>query len=59
MNIFVKNNRQKRQTPKLGVGWCGGCDKNVTPHTNGKRCSICGFINGVRRFKKEKDGGIL
>lgn len=54
MHDFVKSNRQKRQTPKLGVGWCGGCDKEVVPHTNGKRCCKCGYINGIRRFKKEK-----
>lgn len=51
---FVKNNRQKKQTPKLGMGWCGGCDLTITSHTDGKKCPYCGYINGIKRLKKEK-----
>lgn len=54
MNEFQKTNRQKKQTPKLGMGWCGGCDKDIVPHTNGKKCPVCGYINGIKRFKKDK-----
>lgn len=51
--IFVKNNRQKRQTPKLGMGWCDGCDREVVPYY-GKKCPNCGYKNKVFRLKKEK-----
>lgn len=50
---FQKTNRQKRQTPKLGMGWCDGCDREVVPNY-GKKCPNCGYKNKVFRLKKEK-----
>jgi hypothetical protein len=50
---YQKTNREKRQSPKHGEGWCGGCDKVIISY-NGIKCYKCGYINGVRRFKKDK-----
>ena len=34
-------NRQKNQTAKRGLFWCGGCDANKIGQVG--KCSVCGF----------------
>jgi len=46
-----KNNRERVRAPRLGLAWCGGCDREMAP-TDGKKCPNCGYINGRYRNKK-------
>ena len=37
----VKHNRRKKTIPKLGRGWCMGCDRAYI--NDGEKCPVCGF----------------
>jgi len=45
-----KTNREKKLSPKLGYGYCCGCDKDIV--ALGSKCRVCGERMGHQRFKK-------
>lgn len=44
-----KNNRYHKTKPKLGIVWCGGCDRNLVGR--GRKCDVCGYIEKSKSFK--------
>lgn len=47
-----KLNRLQARTPKQGLFWCSGCDRNHVG--KGEKCNLCGFQHGARTVKPKE-----